>query len=454
MISGKGSGSMPLRKWLVLILFGLIGQIAWNVENMHFNLFVFESFNGNLDAVTLMVQLSGITATVATLLAGALSDKLGNRRYFISFGYIIWGVTVAIFGFLSPEIISKIFGLDYSAAMRAGVVAVIVGDCIMTLFGSSANDSGFNAWVTDNTESSYRGRVEGVISVLPLGAMLIVAGGFGMLVEAMGYATVFLILGIVISLSGVLGIFIIKDSDTLVKNGGFKDIFYGFRPSVVKGNGSLYIAFICLVIYSTAFQFFMPYLIIYMKHNLGFSAAEYSVAFGLAIIVGGAINIFLGGLADRHNKAALLYIATPVMAVGLLAMSFVRITEGVADLLLFALFGCIMISGYIFISALLGAIIRDCTPKESAGKLQGVRMVFAVLIPMVLGPMVGNLINRARGVVLENPGEDAMTTEYLPAPEIFLAGCVGVLIMLAVIPWLKKSLSKSEKERENNDFSI
>ena len=68
------------KEWLVLVLFGLVGQIAWSVENMYFNLFVFETVSPSLETVTLMVQLSGIVATVATLVAGTLSDKLGNRR--------------------------------------------------------------------------------------------------------------------------------------------------------------------------------------------------------------------------------------------------------------------------------------------------------------------------------------------------------------------------------------
>ena len=67
------------RSWLILLVFGMIGQIAWAVENMYFNLFLFETVSQSLSAVTLMVQLSGITATVVTLIAGTLSDKLQNR---------------------------------------------------------------------------------------------------------------------------------------------------------------------------------------------------------------------------------------------------------------------------------------------------------------------------------------------------------------------------------------
>ena len=135
--------------WLILLLFGTLGQIAWSVENMYFNLFVYDTVAKDLATITLMVQLSGVMATVATLFAGVLSDKLGNRRSFISWGYAIWGVTVALFGCLSPTLISNIFGVDIDSAVKITLVLVVVGDCVMTLFGSTANDAAFNAWVTD-----------------------------------------------------------------------------------------------------------------------------------------------------------------------------------------------------------------------------------------------------------------------------------------------------------------
>ena len=251
-------------KWTVLLLFGLIGQIAWTVENMYFNLFVFDEIQPNLDAITLMVQLSGIAATLVTLIAGTVSDKVGNRRSFISIGYIIWGVTVALFGFIKPDVFGAILGLSGEAAVKAALVTAIVGDCIMTLFGSTANDAAFSAWVTDNTEPSIRGRIESVVAILPLASMLIVAGAFGIIVEAVGYSTVFLCLGVVISICGILGLFLIKDSDTLTKNGTLRDMLTGFKPSSVRENPAFYMTLIITCVYGIACQIFMPYLIIYM----------------------------------------------------------------------------------------------------------------------------------------------------------------------------------------------
>ena len=436
------------QNWWILIVFGLIGQIAWSVENMYFNLFVFETISPNLDAVTLMVQLSGITATVTTLIAGTLSDKTGNRRRFISYGYLIWGITVALFGALSTDNIAAIFHMEETAAIVAALALVIVLDCVMTVFGSTANDAAFNAWVTDNTREEYRGKVEGVLSILPLIAMLIVAGGFGILVSMIGYQALFFGLGAVIAVCGVVGIFTVKDSPSLERKGTLKDIIYGFKPSVIKGNPTLYLTLVITGVYGVACQIFMPYLIIYMKTYLSFTVVEYSVVFGLAIVLGAAINLYLTRLADKKDKAKLLYIAAAVFAVGLLGMYLFHFESKILTLALFGIAGFVMITGYIFVSALCGALTRDYTPEANAGKLQGVRMIFSVLIPMIFGPMIGNAINKAAAIPLPDlSSADVMTTQYIPAPEIFLAGTIAAAVMFAVIPLLVKAKHKSEEDK-------
>ena len=440
--------SFSKQNWWILIVFGLIGQIAWSVENMYFNLFVFETIAPNLDAVTLMVQLSGITATATTLVAGTFSDKTGNRRKFISYGYVIWGITVALFGLLSTDTIATLLHLDEAAAITTALVLVIVLDCVMTVFGSTANDAAFNAWVTDNTCEEERGKVEGVLAILPLVAMLIVAGGFGILVAGIGYRALFFGLGAVITVCGAVGVFTLKDSPLLQKKGTLKDIVYGFKPAVVKGNPVLYVTLVITGIYGIACQIFMPYLIIYMKTYLSFTVVEYSVVFGLAIVLGAAINLYLTRLADTKDKAKLLYIAAAVFTAGLLGMYFFHFENKTATLALFGVAGFVMLTGYIFVSALCGALTRDYTPTDNAGKLQGVRMIFSVLLPMIFGPMIGNAINKAAAIPLPDlSSADVMTTEYIPAPEIFLAGAIAAAVLFAVIPVLVRLQKKKGAEQ-------
>ena len=433
------------KNWLLLLLFGTIGQIAWSVENMFFNAFVYDAVAPNLETVTLMVQLSGIAATVVTLVAGTLSDKLGNRRSIISIGYAIWGVTVALFGCLAPSNLSLLFGISLDKAVELALVLVVVGDCVMTLFGSAANDAAFNAWVTDNTKPSYRGRVESILSILPLIALLIVAGGFGIIKGLVGYQNVFIGLGVIISLCGIAGIFLFEDSPTIEKSGDFRDIVYGFRPSVIKKHLPFYATLLSVAVFGITFQVFMPYLIIFMSKCLGFSDLEYSAVFAIAILAGAGVNIYLGKLSDRMSKSKLLYIASVVTSVGLLGMYLAsKIESKIPLLIFFGVGGFVMICGNIFSSALNGAILRDNTPDGAVGKMQGIRMVASVLIPMIVGPAIGNAINRTSGQMLE--GADAMTSAYLPAAEIFLAGAIIALLSLAVVPIIRWA----EKKKENN----
>ena len=191
----------------------------------------------------------------------------------------------------------------------------------------------------------------------------------------------------------------------------------------------------------------MPYLIIYMNQYLGFSVIEYSAVFALAILLGVGVNLYLTRLSDKKSKTMMLYIAAGIFAVGLLGMYFTKGIDKIALLILFGVFGFVMITGNILISALVGSLVRDYTPAGEVGKLQGVRMVFSVLLPMVVGPLIGNAINAARNIPLPNPDSaDAMTTKYVPAPEIFLAAAGVSLLIFGAVFMLNKCLEKRKSE--------
>ncbi|MBQ8404053.1 MAG: MFS transporter, partial [Clostridia bacterium] len=59
--------------FLALVIFSLTGQIAWVVENMYFNVFIYKMFGASASDISLMVAASAVSATVTTLLIGALS---------------------------------------------------------------------------------------------------------------------------------------------------------------------------------------------------------------------------------------------------------------------------------------------------------------------------------------------------------------------------------------------
>ena len=200
---------LGLKKWLSFILAGFVGQLAWAIENNYFNVYVFDCTH-NYDFITWMVIASAATATITTLLMGAVSDRLGKRKALISFGYILWGISILLFAFLNP---SSSFNIVANNIFLAGTMIVIM-DCVMTFFGSTANDAAFNAMVTDNTNDNNRARVESVLSVLPLLALIavILVAGFFVDVEVgqeKHWEIFFYIFGGITLLVGIISLFII-----------------------------------------------------------------------------------------------------------------------------------------------------------------------------------------------------------------------------------------------------
>lgn len=428
------------RLWSVLILFGLVGQIAWSVENMYFNLFIYNTIAKNTSSVTLMVQLSGIVATFVTLIAGILTDKAGNRKLFISFGYLLWGILTLSFAFISKENTAQWFGLsDTNEIISLTIAIVITLDCIMTAFGSTANDAAFNAYVTDNTENA-RSLAEGVLSAMPLLAMLIVAGGFGMIVSALGYPGLFVAVGTMMSVSGIIGIWLIKDNPNLKKqNTNFiSDISYGFKFVVIKENQKLYLYFVAMGIYGIASQIYMPYLIIYMQEYLKFDAIQYSIVLAGVILGASIITVILGKQFDGKNKDKLLIYFSILYIFGMLSLytmsKTIDLSQSLRVMWLTGITSLILITGFVQVLALLGAQIRDNTPTENTGKLQGIRMIFFVLIPMYIGPMIGESINESTNLTYIDPVNGAMA--HVPSPEIFLVGaifCILIFIPLSLL---------------------
>ena len=198
------------RMWVSFILIGLVGQLAWTIENMYFNVFLYNTISTDPNAIATMVAASAAVATVTTLSMGALSDRIGRRKPFICAGYILWGLSTLAFGFISVEGVSAWVGAARAASVAAGLVVVM--DCVMTFFGSTANDAAFNAYITDNTTPENRGKAESVLATLPLLSMLVIFGGFDGLTQQGKWREFFLIFGLLVTATGVLACFLLKET--------------------------------------------------------------------------------------------------------------------------------------------------------------------------------------------------------------------------------------------------
>ena len=413
--------------WAAMLIFGLIGQIAWVVENMYLNVFLYKMFNASAADISLMVGASSVAATLTTILVGALSDKVGKRKVLMCLGYIIWGISILGFGIIKVETLTPIAG-SAAAAASLGVSLVIALDCVMTFFGSAANDAAYNAWITDKGDEGDRGKIEGFNSMMPLVAILFVFGGFmGFNLDLPeSWTVIFYIIGGVVLAIGILGFFIIEEKEDLKpsKESYWKTVFYSFRLNVVKENKLLYAVLGAFAIFGISIQTYMPYLILYYEKGLGME--NYVLVMAPAIILAAVVTVLYGKVYDMTGFKTSVMPTVAMLMAGYVILFFGRNTAPVF------IGSLLMMSGYLTGMAIFGAKIRDHIPEEKAGQFQGMRIIGQVLIPGIVGPAIGAWVLRDAEMVLNNDG----TYSFLPNENIFLAAFVvaaALCITLALI---------------------
>ena len=420
------------RFWLALSLFSLFGQVAWVVENMYLNVFIYKMFRASAADISMMVAASAITATLTTVLIGALSDRLGKRKVFMCAGYILWGISVMGFGLIRENEIHNLFFPMVSfngAALSLCITLTITLDCVMTFFGSSANDAAFNAWLTDSTDETNRGAAEGINAMMPLVAILVVFGGFMAfnLDSADSWSTIFYIIGGVTILVGILGFFLIQDAPAQPSQTGYwQNVIYGFRPSTVKENAKLYIQLLLFIVFNISIQIFMPYLIIYYEVSLGMK--DYVLIMAPAIILASVATALWGRVYDKKGFDFSAVIALISLIAGYAVLFLFKETA------LVFVGSLLMMCGYLCGMAVFGAKIRDLTPTGKAGMLQGVRIFSQVLVPGVVGPYIGKAVLANAETLVNNDG----TTSFIPNANIFLAALIPAAIVLVVCLVIRK----------------
>lgn len=451
------------RTWFNLCLFCFIGQIAWNLENMYFNTFLYNSVYAGASAEALagtmapttaisrMVALSAITAVVTTFIMGTFSDRMKNRKVFISIGYILWGIVTALFGFITRDNISAIFGLSEGVQILTVTVwTVIIMDMVMTFMGSTSNDSTFNAWVTDVTTPGTRPKVETAftfIGFFGMGAVM----GVGTFAQsgAVSYEAFFGGLGLLVMISGIIGLFTLKEpqhKEPKTKNTSYwADLFYGFKPGVIKENSQLYLALSSICIFSCAFQVFFPYLFVYLQYvvladganaalleNIPVSLIAVAIGTVLALVAG---IIVLMKLSSKDKFLGFIP-GVILLIIGLVifstSTSLYTILIGLAP----------TFAGYLVLGIQLNAAVRDYTPKDKTGLFQGIRMIFVVLIPMVVGPAIGDIACRNAGAVYTN--EFGVETIVPDATMFVYSAIIAVLVFIPLLALRKKGIDKKE----------
>ena len=338
------------------------------------------------------------------------------------------------------------------------MVTAIVMDMVMTFMGSTSNDAAFQAWVTDVTVPKQRPIVETVLSVVGTVSSLAVTG-VGSFAQAgtITYKVFFVGLGIVVTLCGVVGLFLIKDPPRTaeIKTSGnyWADLFYGFRPSVIKENARLYLSLAAFCFAIVAFQVFYPYLLTYVQYviipdNGGINGILKPSVIITAVVVAIITLVCIVTLLKLSTKKRGFCLVTGVVV--LTAGFFLLSTSTSIYVILISIVPVVL--GNSLVNILFSAAVKDFIPEGKSGMFQGIRMIFAVMLPMVIGPVIGDkACQSAAHTILNEVGAEVI----VPAKDMFLwAGVVCVLALIPLCFLIRKGVDSAEISQEATENAI
>jgi MFS family permease len=405
------------------------------VENTWFNTFVYDMLTPDPRAVAWMVACSAITATLTTLFMGTLSDRtrsrLGRRKPYILFGYILWGISTIVF----PTV-------AYIKVTSIAVIAVVLADSVMTFFGSTANDAAFNAWTADIATTHTRGRVEGVLNVSVFIAQIVALVAAGVLIDKAGYFVFFYLLGGIVILAGIIAGGLLQDAPLPPEPEGGRPPFWAeftelFSLETLRQNRTLFILLLNIMIGSIAFEVGFPYLIIYIENFIGMTKSQFSIVGGVVLLGSALLAVPFGLLADRWDRRHMIMVMTVVSSIGAFLFAFATGIPAVA------VTAFIWQAFWMATGVASGAWLKDLLPEENRGKFLGVRMIFWIAIPMVIGPAIGSWLIQHYGLPTTSNGQAG----FIPVPILFQVTAVIAVLSLIPLIFIKKNSIGNDAHR-------
>ena len=454
-------GRLSIRLWIAILIFMFMGSSAGGIESIFMGLYL----NGTLfkdgshgspitltDTVNLIASLSAVVSGVAAFVMGAASERTKNRKKFISTGFIIWGIVALIFSAINEYSVIRLFTFErYSQVVTATALISVLFALVFAFLRSTTSDTAFSSWITDISTPQTSAKIETAFTVMGLVTTAIIT----VLVSnaqtgKMEFSSVFVIFGVLAIIIGVLGFWLIEEPPlkTMVweadeETSYLSDVFYGFKPSVVKENVNLYLILSSGCLFNCAFKVFYPYLFIYIgsvvipaNEGVNLLSAEVIIALITALITV-AVGVLLCMKLYPVNKALSFIPSVACLIIGLFILSTTRNIVG-----FIVGFGPALL-GYIIIMIQFGATVRDNIPKDKVGLFQGIRMIFLIFIPGVIGPTLGNIATKNSDVTYITNGVE----KVLPTEAMFLyAAVVAMLIFIPMLLFLKKDREKAKKE--------
>lgn len=419
------------KNWSLLWILGIIGQISWNIKNSWVNTFVYDKIAKDPTIVTAMVSITAVVSTLAVFLIGTWSDRIGKRKPFIAFGYMGWGLFVILFG--ATEFLPK-------DPLIVTVVLIVVADSIMSFFGSSGYDAGFSPWTTDISNPSNRGKVGGVLAALPVMATMFGAIVAGIVIDVFDFFPFFVTMGSIVFFAGIYALFSLHDDPHLKPRGTTRSYWHQFAEvfhfKTVMKNKELFWVFVVYCVYFIGFNVYFPYITIYLNNYLEMSYSVAGILQGVGLVLAVFLTIPASKLIDKQKMSPVIIFAVFANFIG---MMVITVMDHVFALLI-GIFGAGV--GFILVTQALIAWIKNLFPADQRGQFEGVRMIFAVSLPMIFGPMISNVIIKNFGIYMEIDGVAGM----VPTESLFFSSAfISLVTLIPLIPAVKYASKRLAK---------
>ncbi len=359
----------PFRSFVVLCAIGFLAFLSYDLIRSPLLPLFAEQLGAGPKAVGLIVAASTLTGVCIKLPAGVLSDRLG-RRLFLGLGLVVFAVA-PLFYFVVTQLWQLLllrFFHGLATAIFAPVALAVVADLFPT----------------------RRGETIGWYSALRQSGTLMGRTGGGALIDAVGFAAVFVTCGAIGGL--MIGLFSLSSvgkgrAEMTDERITWRQLWIGLveiarHPKIIASSLMQGLQLLA----DGALMAFLPlYGLV-----VGLTATEVGLLFGLQGVVSIAARPAMGRLSDRVGRP-------PMIVAGLLtcaaAFALFPFTASLAALLLpAALFGF----GGAVVASATSAYVADLTRAGSVGSAMG---VFGMLMDVghASGPLVGGALISAFG---------------------------------------------------------
>ena len=154
-------------------------------------------------------------------------------------------------------------------------------------------------------------------------------------------------------------------------------------------------------------------------------------------VAGLAAGVILLLKASGKDKVAAYIVTIVLLIAGLAVLStstnIIIVLIGIAPTLI----------GYVVLQIQLNAAVRDHIPEDKVGLFQGIRMIFFVLIPMVVGPWLGDIAIRSSNFTIIEYGEP----KAVPSTSMFFYASIVALLIFVPLFLLSKKEPGSDKNK-------